>query len=66
MKSLLNGWTLEYTQCGLLYLSPNLEVYYKQQSIANLISMAVVKSKYRVTMDSGVKDMIVLHLENNQ
>ena len=28
--------------------------------------MSVITSKYRVSMDSGVKDEIIVHLENNQ
>ena len=66
MQSLSNGGTLEYTQCKSLDILPNLKLYYNPQSTANLISMSVVISRYFVTMDSGVKDVIVVHLENNQ
>ena len=48
------GGALEYTQCGLLGVLTNLKVYYNPQSIANLLSMSVVTSKYNVTMDKGV------------
>ena len=57
---------LEYTQYGLLDIIPGLEVYYNPQSISNLLSMSVVTSKYRMTMDSGVEDAIIVHLERNQ
>ena len=50
----------------LISFSPDLEVYYSSQSIANLLSMSVVTSQYCVTMDSWVKDAIIVHLENNQ
>ena len=41
-------------------------MYYNLQSIANLLSMSVVTYKYHLTMDSGNKYAIVVHLENNQ
>ena len=51
IQLLSNGGTLEYTQFGSLDIIPDIEVYYNQQSITNLISVSVVTSKYRVTMD---------------
>ena len=54
---------MEQVQCGLLYLFPDLEVYYNPQYISNLLFMSVVTSKYDVNMDIGVKGAITLHLE---
>ena len=41
-------------------------MYYNPQSIANLLSIYIVTYKYRVTIDIGVEDAIVVQLEKNQ
>ena len=62
MKSLSNIGTLDCTQCGSLSLLPGIEVYYNPQSISKLLYMYVVTSKYCVTMDRVVEDVIFMHL----
>ena len=41
-------------------------MYYNPYYTSNLLSMSVVTYKSCVTMDSGVEDSMVVHLENNQ
>ena len=66
LQSLSNVGVFEYTQCGSLDIIPDLELHYNPYSIANLLSVSVVTSKYCVTMHIGVEDAIIVHLENNQ
>ena len=66
MKSLSNRGMLDYTQYGSLSILPDLEMYYNPQSVSNLLSMSTVTSKYHVTLDSEVKNVIVVHLGRNQ
>ncbi len=37
------------------------EVWYHPNGIANILSLARVKDKYRVTFDSGTKNQFIVH-----
>jgi len=52
-----NGGHIDADQKGCSTLLPKLEnVWYNPESVANILSLAEVKKKYRVTMDSSVSD----------
>ena len=58
-----NGGSLGYTQKGDLTLVP-FEVYYNPSGIANILSLAAVIDKFRVTLDSDLERAMFVHLGN--
>ncbi len=63
MRSYTNGGSLVYTSAGPLKLLPNIEVYYNPSSLANIVSLSAVASKYRTVMDSHVDDAILVFID---
>ena len=63
MRSFTNGGSLDYTSAGPLKLLPSLEVYYNPSSLANIVSLSAVASKYRTVMDSHVEDAILVFVD---
>lgn len=60
-----NGGSREYEQEGVLKLFP-FEAYYNPDSIANILSMSEVSSRYRITMDSDSSSSIQVHLRDGR
>jgi hypothetical protein len=66
LKALSNRGNLEYNKSGHLKLLPDVTMYYNLKSLANILSLLTVTSKYKVTMDSSVTDAITVHLNDGK
>jgi len=62
LRSVSNGGSLDYTIKGQLKLLDRIEGYYNHNSIANIVSLGSVADHYRVTMDTDVEDVLLVHV----
>ena len=60
-KVFTNGGEMEYSHAGELRFFP-FRVFYNKDSIANILSLAHIRDKYKVTMDSSVDDAFYVHI----
>ena len=65
MRSFSNGGHLDYLQSSYVKILPKLTGHYNAESIANIVSLGDVASKYRVRMDSEQDHAIFVHIGTN-
>ena len=64
MRVYTNGGQIKYDQVGTFSLLP-FEVYFNGRSMADILSLKDVSSKFRVTMDTTVEHSMNVHLSDH-
>ena len=61
IKLFSNRGSIGYKTSGALQILPELNICFNINSITNMLSMSSMTTKYRVTMDSSIEDVIMVH-----
>ena len=65
MTVFTNGGQVEYDKVGIFSLLP-FQVYFDERSMANILSLKDVASRFRVTMDTTVEHSMNVHVSDHQ
>ena len=65
LRSISNGGTLDYTQKGHFTLLDKIEGHYNQNGIANIVGLGSITTHYRVTMDSTIENVLLVHTSSD-